>query len=190
MTNQQCQVRSFGSELAELRPLLYRYALRLSGHPSSADDLVQEALARALAARLQFRSGTNLQGWLKTIVRNKYIDSCRDNRRLTQADCERLPAPEADSREPYDVLSVADLTDAVTALGDFDRQLFTLAYQRGLRHRAISEHLGISVNSAGTRLFRVRRKLRVLLHDKVKTRLVRPNVHRDGTRASARKPAA
>ena len=151
---------------------------------------MQEAIARALAAGRRFRVGSNLGGWLRTIIRNNYVDACRHNNLHKEADCDRLPAPETALRGPLDVLSLADVQDAMTEFSHLDRELFTLAYQRGLRHRAISEHLGISVNSAGTRLFRVRRKLRVLLHDKVKTRLVRPNVHRDGTRASARKPAA
>jgi RNA polymerase sigma-70 factor (ECF subfamily) len=164
-------VPSFARELAALRPRLYRYALRLTAHPASADDLVQEAIARALAARQRFRVGSNLVGWLKTIIRNHHVDGCRHNSMHRDADCDRLAAPEAALKGPLDVLSLADVQDAVTGLSHLDRELFTLAYQRRLHHRAISQRLGIPVSTAGVRLFRVRRKLRRLLHETYTARL-------------------
>ena len=164
-------VASFAGELAELRPSLYRYALRLTAHPASADDLVQEAIARALAAGRRFRVGSNLGGWLRTIIRNNYVDACRHNNLHKEADCDRLPAPETALRGPLDVLSLADVQDAMTEFSHLDRELFTLAYQRRLHHRAISQRLGIPVSTAGVRLFRVRRKLRRLLHETYTSRL-------------------
>src|SRR2546427_1884114 len=48
---------------------LYRVALRLTGNPAEADDLVQETMLKAYRAWHQFERGTNAKGWLLTILR-------------------------------------------------------------------------------------------------------------------------
>src|SRR6202008_4280432 len=59
-----------------------------------ADDLVQEALMRAINNIERFRPGTNLKAWLFTIVRNEHYSQMR--RRKFEAhgvDTDLLPEP-------------------------------------------------------------------------------------------------
>src|SRR4051794_34359046 len=58
------------SELVALLPELRAFARFLVRERAEADDLVQEALARALASLAQFQLGTNLRAWMFTILRN------------------------------------------------------------------------------------------------------------------------
>src|SRR5437660_12900334 len=53
---------------------LYRGALRLTRNRAQAEDLVQEALARAFRGFAQFRAGTNCGAGVFTIVRNVFLN--------------------------------------------------------------------------------------------------------------------
>ena len=52
---------------------VYRFALRLSGDPSEAEDLVQETFLRAYNAWDQYERGTRAKSWLFTICRNVFL---------------------------------------------------------------------------------------------------------------------
>ena len=58
-------------------PMLRGFARSLSGNRDRADDLVQETLAKAIANRDKYRTGTNLHAWLVTILRNQYYSEGR-----------------------------------------------------------------------------------------------------------------
>ncbi|MGH7536187.1 MAG: sigma factor [Gemmatimonadales bacterium] len=56
---------------------LYRLALRLTIDRNRAEDLVRETVLKAFRAWSRLRPGTNLRGWLCTILRNTFIDDYR-----------------------------------------------------------------------------------------------------------------
>ena len=56
---------------------LYGVACRLTRNPSEAEDLVQDALVKAMRARHQFLVGTNLKAWLFRILTNTFINKYR-----------------------------------------------------------------------------------------------------------------
>ena len=56
---------------------LYGVACRLTRNPTEAEDLVQDALVKAMRARDQFRAGTNLKAWLFRILTNTFINKYR-----------------------------------------------------------------------------------------------------------------
>ena len=72
-------------QIALLLPDLRGFARFLARDRGAADDLVQDALVRALAALHQFQPGTNVKAWLFTIVRNAFYEQGRRNRRETRA---------------------------------------------------------------------------------------------------------
>lgn len=63
--------------LAELVPELRRRALQLTRDGHRADDLVQDALERALKFRSTFRGGSNLRAWAMRILSNVFISDRR-----------------------------------------------------------------------------------------------------------------
>src|SRR5690349_24266247 len=67
-------------QLADLLPDLRAFARFLVRDRAEADDLVQEALVRALASLDQFRHGTNLKAWLFSILRNAFYEQARRRR--------------------------------------------------------------------------------------------------------------
>src|SRR6478735_5679606 len=62
----------FKSLLASVLPHLRAFGRSLSGNPDTADDLVQETMCKAWAARTRFQAGTNFRAWTFTILRNLY----------------------------------------------------------------------------------------------------------------------
>jgi RNA polymerase sigma-70 factor (ECF subfamily) len=56
---------------------LYGVACRLTRNPTEAEDLVQDALVKAMRARAQFQAGTNLKAWLFRILTNTFINKYR-----------------------------------------------------------------------------------------------------------------
>src|SRR6201985_598816 len=62
-------------------PSLRAFAISLSGNIDRADDLVQEALLRAVANIDSFQPGTNMSAWLFTILRNLFRSEYRKRRR-------------------------------------------------------------------------------------------------------------
>src|SRR6202166_2339479 len=87
--------QDFRKDLLGLIPFLRAFSRSLCGDRELADDLAQEALAKAWQSRDTFRAGSNLKAWLFTILRNEfYSDRWRAWRQALwdEAAAERLPA--------------------------------------------------------------------------------------------------
>ena len=71
----------FEEEALALSDQVYRVARRLVGSREEAEDLVQEAYARAFRSWQQYQPGTNLRAWLLRILTNLNIDRGRRSQR-------------------------------------------------------------------------------------------------------------
>lgn len=65
------------AEIAALRPELYRYCARIAGSAFDGEDIVQDAIARALAAVDVLDAGVPLRPWLFRIAHNRALDHLR-----------------------------------------------------------------------------------------------------------------
>ena len=68
---------TFLEETLSYMDALYGVACRLTRNPTEAEDLVQDALVKAMRARDQFQAGTNLKAWLFRILTNTFINKYR-----------------------------------------------------------------------------------------------------------------
>jgi RNA polymerase sigma-70 factor (ECF subfamily) len=157
----------FGHALAALRPTLVRRARHLARDPAAAEDLVQETLLRALAARHGFQLGSHLERWTARILWNRFVDERRrrTGRRVPLPANLAAPVslPDADEPGPLDLISSGDLAAALGSLRAAHRQVFTLAHVDQLDHSEIARRLGIARATVATRLYRARRALRQVL---------------------------
>ena len=71
------EVDSFVEDVLSQMDAMYGVACRLTRNPTEAEDLVQDALVKAMRAREQFRAGTNLKAWLFKILTNTFINKYR-----------------------------------------------------------------------------------------------------------------
>ena len=67
----------FAEDAASHIDALYAVACRLTRNPTEAEDLVQDALVKAMRAKDQFQAGTNLKAWLFRILTNTFINKYR-----------------------------------------------------------------------------------------------------------------
>jgi len=68
---------AFDRLLGELRPKLHRYCARMTGSVIDGEDVVQEALVKAIKAYPQAGSIADLEGWLFRITHNAALDFLR-----------------------------------------------------------------------------------------------------------------
>lgn len=102
MTNQDDRAE-FEARLTMLRPALHRYAARMMGSALDGEDVVQEAIARAIAGFGRAAPQASLDGWLFRITHNAAIDQLRararhGSERLVEDGDIVSPADEAASR--------------------------------------------------------------------------------------------
>jgi RNA polymerase sigma-70 factor (ECF subfamily) len=66
------------------------FALNLTRDEESAADLLQETIYLVLKNHERFTKGTNLQAWVKTIIRNTFISGYRKQKRRQEITDENL----------------------------------------------------------------------------------------------------
>lgn len=71
----------FPDQVVALLPNLYAFAIKLTHDHIRAEDLVQDAVLKALEHRHQFIPGTNLPAWLFTLLKNAYFSQYRKHHR-------------------------------------------------------------------------------------------------------------
>jgi len=148
---------------------LHSAALRLTGNPADAEDLVQETYVKALAGSGTFQPGTNLRAWLHRIQANTFYGSCRARRRRPQEfplDNVEPVAPErtavATSAEDVALARMPDplLTRALRELPDHLAMTVYLADAEGYTYAEIARITGVPLGTVMSRLHRARKRLR------------------------------
>ncbi|MDQ3441604.1 MAG: RNA polymerase sigma factor [Planctomycetota bacterium] len=148
--------------LDHLSPAL-RFAVRLTGDPSASEELVQEALVRAAAAREQFRDAVSFKAWLFQIVVNVFRDGLRS--RLRRATCD-LSDDVTDHRaaDPPARAAAAELAERVAALVSSlpprQREVMVLVVYEHLTTTEAAEVLGITEQNARTNLSLARTEIK------------------------------
>lgn len=106
--------QAFEAKLGAMRPRLHRYCARMTGSTIDGEDVVQDALMKAFAARASFGALDNAESWLLRIAHNAALDFLRRRARL----------PAMDDAGELEEIAAPDLPDpeiAVTSLRTFMR---------------------------------------------------------------------
>jgi RNA polymerase sigma-70 factor (ECF subfamily) len=148
---------------------LYRTALRLTGRPQDAEDLVQETYLRAWRSLHTYRPGTNPKAWLFRILHNAHIDRFRASSRTVPT------VDELEGQDPAFVvhetpetlvmngLMDAEVRQALVEIPEVFRACLVLADLEGFSYQEIADILSIPRGTVMSRLFRGRRAMRRLL---------------------------
>lgn len=181
----------FADEALPYRRQLYTIALRLTGNPADAEDLVQETYAKACAGYGGFTPGTNLRAWLYRIEVNTFYGDYRASRRRPQlVSMEALNAAAPDrtiatlSAEDAALARMPDpaVWAALRALPDYLIRTVYLADVEGYKYAEIAEMTGVPLGTVMSRLHRGRKRLRARLVEE--TRLAEARCAHDRRQAS------
>jgi len=143
-----------------------RYARSLTGDESAADDIVQEALLKALEKRSLFRPDGSRRGWLLAIVHNIFISSRRSEAARVRRDM-RLSTILTASLEPDQehAAYLRQVAHAFAALPDRHRAILHLIAVEGQSYQEAAAILDVPVGTVMSRLSRARAALRQLQGD-------------------------
>jgi RNA polymerase sigma-70 factor (ECF subfamily) len=157
--------RYIRGELEKRRELLYRLAFSWCHNPALADDLVQDAMVKALKNARQLKNTEAIKGWLSKILANCWYDHLRRTRETV--DLDNLPyeetASSGDEHEKQDIVSRVRAKIAELPIGQ--RQVITLVDLAGFSYAEISHILDIPVGTVMSRISRARKALRAKLAD-------------------------
>ncbi|WP_233489125.1 RNA polymerase sigma factor [Rhodovulum sp. 12E13] len=149
----------FETELVAALPVLRRYAISLCRRPDMADDLVQIAVERAVAARDRVDPDTRLEPWLFRILRNAWIDAGRRQAtRGTEIDVHDTPeAAVHDGVRAAEATVMLRQTEAALAtLPEEQREVIVLVCFEELSYAEAAGVLGIPKGTVMSRLARGR----------------------------------
>jgi len=164
---------SFEREALVHLDAMYRVALRLTGSPADAEDLVQDAMFRAYRSWDRYTLGTNAKGWLLTILRNLFINEYRRRRRHPETvdldTIEPFAVFEKGQEDPpgafFDRIVDDEVLRAVDELPEVFREAVMLSDVEGLSYEEIAKVLDVPVGTVKSRLYRGRRMLQAKLYE-------------------------
>ena len=136
----------------------YTLALRLTGRPDVADDVVQEAFVKAMEKLGGFRGDAPFGAWLKRLVANCAIDRLRADRRWVDGDAEVLLQPAESGAEAQ--IEALGLLSRMSAQA---RTALVLHEIEGYNHSELAEIFGKSESYSKSLLSRALGRLRSLL---------------------------
>ena len=149
----------FRAELLAVIPNLRAFAMSLVGAADKADDLVQETLVRAWDKRSSFTPGTNLKGWLFTILRNEFYSQMRKRKREV-SDPEGIMAERLSSHpEQVGRLDMEDFKKAVNQLPEDQREALILVGASGFSYEEAAEICDCAVGTIKSRVSRARTQI-------------------------------
>lgn len=155
----------FKEQLALVIPHLRAFGRSLSGSRDMADDLVQETLLKAWAARKRFQAGTNMRAWTFIILRNLFLSQMRRARFKGEWDeltaDKLLAAPASQDRH----VELGDLQRALLKLPEPQREALVLVGAGGFAYEEAAEICGCAVGTIKSRVARGRVALEELMDD-------------------------
>lgn len=175
----QARILAFEQQALPLMPQLYGAALRWTRNPSDAEDLVQEAFAKAFVAWGQFQQGTNLKAWLYRIMTNTHINMynkrAKDQAKGGLDDLEDWQIGSAESvtslssrsaeLEAIDNLPSDTIRKALHDIPEEFRMVVYYAVVDGLPYAEIAEIMDTPIGTVMSRLHRGKKMLRKSLAD-------------------------
>ena len=171
--------REFENEaIAQLSPLL-GVASRLTRNTADAQDLVQDTLLKAMRARDQFETGTNMRAWLLRILTNTFINRYRRGGLersvldgpdadpladgwISASTMESMRDPESQAMRP---MLEQEINRILNELPEEFRLAVVLSDVEELSYKEIADIMGCPIGTVMSRLHRGRRLLKGRLYE-------------------------
>ena len=155
--------RVFRDELTAIIPSLRAFARGLCGNMTLADDLAQDALVRAWAARSSYQPGTNFRAWIYTILRNQFYTTVRKNARTVSWDPDAAERLLVVPEHQQDRIFVNDVIKALQKIPNDQREALMLVGAGGLSYEEAALVMNCAIGTIKSRISRGRMALSALI---------------------------
>lgn len=160
----------FGSLILSHQSFLHQLAMKLTKNLDDSDDLLQETFFKALKNKDKFQQGTNIKGWLYTIMKNTFINAYRkkknQNTFVDETDNKYfINLKETEKSVQTD--SIVDREYMMKQINSVEKTYVEtfMMYYNGYKYEEIAEILGIPLGTVKSRIFLARRKMMDKLQD-------------------------
>ena len=153
--------REFEDRLRESSALAVRVAFGVLRQREDAEDVAQEAFAKAYRRFASLRDPARFRGWLVRVTWRLAIDRWRaDRRRRTREEFSDPPAsPQSAESRVDEAARASRLWDAIDTLPEKFRIVLVLSAIEGHGMREVAELLGLPAGTVKSRLFVARKIL-------------------------------
>lgn len=159
--NKQAQQHFFEGILEQHKGILFKVARAYCRDEEDRQDLIQEMMIHIWQSLPTYNPQYKLSTWLYRIALNVAISFYRKSssraRKYTGLDEQMAETPSEDKSEKERQLNLLELF--ISELKEIDKALMIL-YLEEKSHMEIAEILGISVSNAGTKIGRIKEKLK------------------------------
>jgi len=150
---------------------LYNYAIKMTGNPKDAGNLIQETYLKAFNFWINLEEGTDCKSWLFRIIKNTYINSFRKKSKVPdKVDYEEIEnlyenikPSSTDSahleKDIYDNLLDDELSAAISSLPEDFRTVVILCDIEGYTYDEIADFVDVPIGTVRSRLHRARKML-------------------------------
>jgi RNA polymerase sigma-70 factor, ECF subfamily len=153
----------FRDQLVALLPSLRAFSRGLCRHREMADDLAQDTMMRAWAARDSYTPGSNFRAWMFMIMRNQFYTTIRKNSRMTSLDPEVAERVLVAAPAQQNGINVEDVAIAMQRLPAEQREVLLLIGANGLSYEEAAEIIGCAIGTVKSRLARGRTALSTMI---------------------------
>jgi RNA polymerase sigma-70 factor (ECF subfamily) len=170
--------KAFEVEALPHMDALYRTALRMLKNQSDAEDLVQEAFAKAYRFWDKFEPGSNCRAWLFKIMTNIFINDYRSKSRspvsvnVDEIDdyylykqMESLDQDGDPEQTLFSKIFDDDVKKAIEELPDDFKMVVILSFLEGFSYQEIAEITDLQLGTVKSRLHRGRKLLQKKLYE-------------------------
>ncbi|MGJ1205329.1 RNA polymerase sigma factor [Sphingobacterium lactis] len=161
---------NFNRDVMQQSNVLLEYAKNFTKDHNDAEDLLQDTLIKVYRYIDNFKEGTNLTGWIYTIMRNTFINNYRKksivNSVVTQKE-EFTPSDLIKSSVKNNVENAFlndDIQYALQKLPEMYYRPFVMHFE-GYKYYEIAEYLQIPDGTVKTRIHMARKMLQGILKE-------------------------
>ncbi len=170
---------------------LYNYALRMTGDPEDANDLVQETYLKAYRFFDSFQKGTNCKAWLFRILKNSYINRYRkESKEPDKVDYDEIKEfyhtvkhSSLDSNDLqekwFGELLDDEVSRALDSLPEDFREVVQLCDIEGFTYEEIANMVDCPIGTVRSRLHRGRKILREKLLEYARCHGYKPHLNKE-----------
>lgn len=152
-------------EICRHQSCLEAFAMKFTNDVEDANDLVQDTLIKAIRHHNLYKDGTNLRGWLYTIMKNTFINDYRrgTKRNAVIETCEDLSSYKLQGSATKNLgenkFIMEDIQKALTGLQP-EYSVPFLRYFEGYKYHEIAGELNIPIGTVKTRIHTARQVLK------------------------------